>query len=44
MLYSLTAFLTALTATSGEDTHYSEWKGHVLKGGCVLLYFRSIWQ
>ena len=35
MLFSL--LLTALTATSGEDTHtlYSEGEGHLLKGGCV---------
>ena len=33
MLFTL--LLTALTATSGEDTHYSEGEGHLLSGGCV---------
>ena len=41
MLFSLTVFLTAVTTTSGEDTHYSEWKGHVLRGGFAPLPFRS---
>ena len=31
----LTLLLTVLTATSGEDTHYSEGEGHSLRGGCV---------
>ena len=33
MLFTL--LLTVLTATSGEDTHYSEREGHLLRGGCV---------
>ena len=37
MLFSLTVFLTALTASSGEDTHYSEWNGHMLRDGVSLL-------
>ena len=31
----LTLLLTALTATSGEDTHYSGGEGHLFRGGCV---------
>ena len=35
MLFTL--LLTVLTATSGEDTHYSEGEGHLLRReGCVL--------
>ena len=42
MLFTL--LLTALTATSGEDTHYSEGEGHLLRGGCVPPHFRSSQQ
>ena len=44
MLFNL--LLTALTATSGEDTHihYSEGEGYLLKEGCVPPSFRSSWQ
>ena len=42
MLFTL--LLTALTATSGEDTHYSEGEGHLLRDECVLIPFRSSWQ
>ncbi len=35
MLFTL--LLTALTATSGEDTHYSEGMGHLLREGVSLL-------
>ena len=36
MLFTL--FLTVFTATSGEDTHYSEGEGHLLRGRvCPLL-------
>ena len=37
MLFTL--FLTALTATSGEDahTHYSEGEGHLLREGVSLI-------
>ena len=34
MLFFLTVFLTAVTATSGEDTHYNDGEGHLLRGGC----------
>ena len=33
MLFTL--LLTALTVTSGEDTHYSEGEGHLLRGKCA---------
>ena len=41
-----TLLLTALTATSGEDTHYSEGEEHLMKGGCVPPSFRfsQQWQ
>ena len=42
MLFTL--LLTVLTATSGEDTHYSEGEGHLLRGGCVPPSFRSSQQ
>ena len=48
MLFTL--ILTALTATSGEDTHtlYSEGELHMLRywleEGCVPPLFRSSWQ
>ena len=44
MLFTL--LLTALTATSGENTHinYSEREGQLLRGGCVHPPFRSSWQ
>ena len=38
MLFTL--LLTVLTATSGEDTHYSEGKGHLVSGGCVPSSFQ----
>ena len=31
-----TVLLTALTATSGEDTHYSKGEGHLLRGVSLL--------
>ena len=42
----LTLLLTALAATSGEDTNTmcSEGEGHLLRGRCVPLPFRSSWQ
>ena len=44
MLFTL--LLTALTVTSGKDTHtlYSEGEGHLSRGGCVSPPFRSSWQ
>ena len=33
MLFTL--LLTVLTATSGEETHYSEGEGQLMRGGCV---------
>ena len=44
MLFTLSVFLTVLTVTSGEDTHYNEGEGHLLRGGCVPPPFRSSWQ
>ena len=34
--------LTALTATSGEDTHITVREGYLLRGGCGLPPFRSL--
>ena len=39
----LSVFLTVLTVTSGEETHYSEGEGHFLRGGRVPPFFRSSW-
>ena len=41
MLFTLSLFSTVLTVTSGEDIHYSEGEGHLLRGGCIPLPFRS---
>ena len=37
MLFTLSVFLTVLTVTSGEDTHYNEGEGHLLREGVYLL-------
>ena len=39
-----TVLLTVLTATSGEDTHYSKGEGHLLREGCVPPPFSSSQQ
>ena len=44
MLFSLTVFLTAATATSGEHTHHDDGEGHLLRGRCGPPPFRSSWQ
>ena len=41
MLFTLSIFLTVLTVTSGEDIHYSEGEGHLLRGECGPPPFRS---